>query len=75
MKLSQTSMDFIEKYVLSQMGIKNITDDNISNVVDFIVDNYEIPLAQAKESGERVDEKLLDLAASVVTEITTDPDW
>ncbi len=75
MKLSQASMDFIEKYVLSQMGIKGITDDNVSDVVDFIVDNYEIPLAQAKENGEHVDEDLLNLAASVVTEITTNPDW
>ena len=75
MKLSQTSKDFIEKYVLHQMGVTNVTDDNISNIVDFIVDNYEIPLAQAKENGERIDENLLDLAASVVTEITTNPDW
>lgn len=75
MKLSQTSMDFIAEYVLHQMGIKNVTDDNISDIVDFIVDNYEIPLAQAKENGECVDESLLDLAASVITEITTDSDW
>lgn len=75
MKLSQTSIDFIKKYVLPKMEIKNITDDNISNIVDFIVDNYEIPLAQSKENGERVDEKILELAASVVTEITTAPDW
>ena len=75
MKLSQISKDFIERYVLHQMGVANVTDDNISNIVDFIVDNYEIPLAQAKENGECVDENLLDLAASVVTEITTNPDW
>lgn len=63
MKLSQASMDFIAKYVLCQMGIKSVTDDNISDIIDFIVDNYEIPLAQAKENGECVDESLLDLAA------------
>ena len=75
MKLSQTSIAFIEKYVLPQMGIENVTDDNISGVVDFIVDNFEIPLAQAKESGESIDDNLLDWAASVVTEITANPAW
>ena len=38
-------------------------------------ENYEIPLAQAKESGEKIDESLLELAASVITEITTNPEW
>ena len=38
-------------------------------------DNFEIPLAQAKENGEGIDEQLLELAASIITEITTNPDW
>lgn len=75
MKLSQKSIAFIEQYVLPQMGIEIVTEDNISDIVDFIVDSFEIPLAQAKESGECIDDNLLDLAASVVTEITTNPDW
>lgn len=45
------------------------------DIVDFVSDNFEIPLAQAKENGEVIDEKLLKLAASVITEITTNPDW
>ena len=42
---------------------------------DFIINNYEIPLAQAKESGETIDEALLELAASVITEITTNSEY
>lgn len=75
MKLSKKSSAFIEEYVLPQMGITIVTDSNISDIVDFITENFEIPLAQAKESGERIDDNLLELAASVVTEITTHPDW
>ncbi len=75
MKLSKKSIDFIEKYVMPQMKIATVTDDNISDIVDFIAENFEIPLAQAKENGESVDDVLLELAASVVTEITTSPDW
>jgi hypothetical protein len=75
MKLSPNSIAFIEKYVLPQMGIEDVKDDNISDVVDFIVENFEIPLAQAKVSGESINDNLLDWAASVVTEITTNPEW
>ena len=75
MKLSKKSIDFIEKYVLPQMEVTTVTDDNISDIVDFITENFEIPLAQAQENGKSVDDALLELAASVVTEITTNPDW
>ena len=53
----------------------SINDDNLQEIVDYISDNYEIPLAQAKDSGETIDEELLELAASVITEITTNPEW
>ncbi len=75
MRLSKKSIDFIEKYVIPQMEIATVTDENISDVVDFITENFEIPLAQAKENGESIDDALLELSASVVTEITTSPDW
>ena len=75
MKLSKKSIDFIEKYVLPKMEITTVTDDNIADVVDYITENFEIPLAQAQEDGKNVDDALLELAASVVTEITTSPDW
>ena len=75
MKLSQKSTDFIIKNVLPELKLDSINDDNLQEIVDYISDNYEIPLAQAKDSGETIDEELLELAASVITEITTNPEW
>lgn len=75
MKLSQRSTSFIEEKVLKNIGLTAITDDNLQEIVDYISENYEIPLAQAKENGEIIDERLLELAAAVITEITTNSDW
>ena len=75
MKLSQKSNDFIIKNVLPGLNLDSINEDNLQEIVDYISDNYEIPLAQAKDSGETIDEELLELAASVITEITTNPEW
>ena len=75
MKLSQRSISFIEEKVLKNIGLTAITDDNLQEIVDYISENYEIPLAQAKENGETIDERLLELAAAVITEITTNSDW
>ncbi len=75
MKLSQKSITFIKENVLEKLGFSEITDDNLPDIVDFIADNFEIPLAQAKENGESIDEQLLELATSIITEITTNPDW
>jgi hypothetical protein len=75
MELSKDSLIFIQNQVLPKLHYSEITDDNISEIVDFIVDNFEVPLAQAKEAGEQIDEELLQLAAFVITEITTNPKW
>ena len=75
MKLSQKSIDFIIKNVLPGLNLDSMNEDNLQEIVDYISDNYEIPLAQAKDSGETIDEELLELAASVITEITTNPEW
>lgn len=75
MKLSQKSLSFIKENVLPKLEIEQLTPDHLQDVVDYISDNFEIPLAQAKESGEAIDEALLALAAAVITEITTSPDW
>lgn len=75
MNLSKKSLMFIEKNVLHELGFDGITVDNLQDIVDFISDNFEIPLAQAKEAGEPIDENLLELASFVITEITTNPDW
>ena len=74
-KLSQKSTDFIIKNILPEFKLDSINDDNLQEIIDYISDNYEIPLAQAKESDETIDDVLLELAASVITEITTNPEW
>ena len=52
MKLSQKSTDFIINNVLPELKLDSINDDNLQEIVDYISDNYEIPLAQAKDSGK-----------------------
>ena len=74
-KYSKKAESFINNYVLSKLGYDSISDDNIVEIVDYIIDNYEVPLAQAKEAGEKIDEEMLELASSVVTEITSRIDW
>lgn len=74
-KYSKKAENFINNYVLSKLGYDSISDDNIAEIVDYIIDNYEVPLAQAKEAGEKNDEEMLELASSVVTEITSRTDW
>ena len=72
---SKKAESFINNYFLSKLGYDSISDDNIVEIVDYIIDNYEVPLAQAKEAGEKIDEEMLELASSVVTEITSRTDW
>lgn len=74
-KYSKKAENFINNYVLSKLGYDLISDDNIAEIVDYIIDNYDVPLAQAKEAGEKIDEEMLELASSVVTEITSRTDW
>lgn len=74
-KYSKKAESFINNYVLSKLGYDSISDDNIVEIVDYIIDNYEVPLAQAKEAGEKIDEEMLELTSSVVTEITSRTDW
>lgn len=74
-KYSKKAESFINNYVLSKLGYDSISDDNIVEIIDYIIDNYDVPLAQAKEAGEKIDEEMLELASSVVTEITSRTDW
>ncbi len=66
---------FIQENVLPQLGYEEINEENISSIVDFLTDYYEVPLAQAKEAGEQIDEALLSLVTDIVTEITADSNW
>ena len=75
MKLSTKSTVFIRKNVLPKLNATEITGELLPAIVDYITDYFEVPLAQAKENGEPIDENLLETAAAVITEITTNPDW
>ncbi len=75
LKISKKSKEFIEKNVLNALGYRIINDENIYEIVNYIIDNFEVPLAQAKEAGESIDETLLKNATEIVTEITSQPEW
>ena len=70
MVLSDKSMIFLKEEIFPKMQITEITQDNAGLIVDYIVDHYEIPLSQAKEAGEMMDEEVLKTASDTVTEIT-----
>lgn len=74
-KYTEMTEKFIKYNVLPKLGYETITEDNIAEIVDYIIDNYEVPLAQAKEAGETIDNDLLIIVSSVVTEITSRADW
>lgn len=75
---SKETEDFIYKEVLPKMGFKELTDDNIGDVVEYMGGEIEGPLCNDEESGVKLNDKekeLLRLATKAITEITTDPDW
>lgn len=70
--------DFIKKNVLPKLGFKEITEDNIDDIVDYLLDEYEVPLGAKSDSWHKLskeEEEELRLASKCVTEITTDADW
>lgn len=70
--------DFIKKNVLPKLGFKEITEDNIDDIVDYLLDEYEVPLGAKSDSWQKLskeEEEELRLASKCITEITTDPDW
>ena len=59
-KYSKKTENFINNYVLLKLGYDSISDDNIAEIVDYIIENYEVPLAQAKDAGEKLMKKCLN---------------
>ncbi len=72
---SAKAEQFIQENVLPQLKYDTISEENIGEIVDFLTDHYEVPLAQAKEAGESIDNDLLSLVSDIVSEITSDPNW
>lgn len=70
--------NFIKEKILPQMGLKEMNDENISNIVDYMAQNIEDPLCNDEESGIKLTEEekeTLRLATKAITEITSDPKW
>jgi len=77
--LSNKTILFLNMHVIGKInGINSLLDineDNINDIVDFIVHTYEIPLAEDQMEHKVFDKQLLDDATDVVTDITTQPWW
>jgi len=47
--LNKSSKDFLDKYVLSPLGFDSVDmvdENNVNDVISFIIDNYEVPLRE-----------------------------
>ena len=60
---NQDYKDFIHKNVLPSMGLKELTDSNIDDVYDYIVENYEIAYIETKNSKLKFIDNLLTYLA------------
>ena len=75
---SKETTDFIKEHILPKMGLKEMNDENIDDVVEYMFSNIETPLCNDEECGDTLtpeQQELLRLATNAITEITTDPDW
>lgn len=52
------------------MGIQDVTEENMEEIVEFISKQYEDPLSLAVSCGECFDENLLQSASQTITELT-----
>lgn len=77
-KYSKEIDDFLNNYILPKLGFKNYNEDNIGEIVDYLLDEYEVPFAQAEDAGQvltKEEKYLFEMAAKAVTEITGREDW
>lgn len=70
MILSNETKMFLEQEILPKLNINKLSEENANIIVDFITNNYEVPLSQAEEAGEPIDTQLLKVASFAVTELT-----
>jgi len=77
--LKPETFEIFEKYVIGKMkGINSFEDidyNSISDVLDYLVDEYECPLANNENNLTKDERKTLDEVADAVTDITTQPWW
>jgi len=73
-ELKQDTINFVSDYVLSKLNIKSWDDvdlDVIGDIVEYIVENFEVPFSQ----DESKNKELLERASKAVSDITTKKWW
>lgn len=77
-RYSKSVNDFLIKVICPILHYDDYNEDNIGEIVDYIIDNIEGPFSQAEEAGDilSIEEQVLFKAGvDAVTEITTREDW
>lgn len=77
-KYSKEVDEFLRTKVLPILGLNEYSYDNIGEIVSYIFGEIEGPLCDKEEAGDLLSEKeakLLSLATTAITEITTRSDW
>jgi len=70
--LSEKTKDTLKELVFSSFKIideEQITDELIAEFLDYLVDNFEVPLIEDEESGKTIDRNLLTRVSTAITEI------
>lgn len=55
MKVSEKTKSFIENYVYPEIGIKEVTHDNVKELIHYIEENFEKPLSMELAEGGNID--------------------
>ena len=77
-KYSEKVDKFLIETILPKLGYTIYNEENIGDIVQYVFDEIEGPLADALTDGEILTEKeiqLLEIASMTITEITTRSDW
>lgn len=71
-KIFKATGGFIYKEIFPKIDLKELTDDNIEDVVEYMFNGIKGPLCYDEESGVKLNDKekeLLCLATKTITEI------
>jgi len=77
-KYSDETNDFLLNYVLPKMDLKDYNENNIGDIVQYMLSNIEGPLCDKEEDDKTLtleESKLLKAATKAINEITTRDDW
>lgn len=71
--LSESTLNFLNEYVMPKLNIKELNDTNIEIILDYLTDKIETPLIMAIQAGDKLsldEERLLEEATNAITDIT-----